>query len=80
MIDLLHDCFFEGVNRFLAKPGNDSRRRSTMPVGSRPQKHLEFGDRLFSCWVKQVNFVGHEREPQVVAQRYVAIWLNPRLQ
>ncbi|GEM_PF-4914612 len=26
-IDLLHECFFEGVNRFLAKPENDSRRR-----------------------------------------------------
>jgi len=27
-IHLLHECFFESVNRFLAKLGNDSRRRS----------------------------------------------------
>jgi len=27
-LDLLHECFFEGVNRFPANPGNDSRRRS----------------------------------------------------
>ena len=28
-VDLLHECFFEGVNPFPVKPGKDSRRRSS---------------------------------------------------